>query len=266
MSTSNSDFSANKSPEMLEREIEQKRANIDQIISALENKLSPGEIVDTALNFARGNGAQFLGNLGHSIKANPVPSLLTSIGLLWLITGQNRQPRLGAADMSFESASGPLGTVASSLAHKASDLKQQSAELKAKGERLVHKVGETLDSSRERLGNSATRVAEALKQQAQHARGSFDHLLHEQPLALGAVGIAVGALLGASLPLTRQEDRLLGATRDTLAHKAKALAEQGYEKAQGLAHEMLDKDRQETSAGSDAAPDSPSPLNQPPLP
>lgn len=243
MSTSNSDFSANKSPEMLEREIEQKRANIDQIINALENKLSPGEIVDTALSFARGNGAQFLGNLGHSIKANPVPSLLTSIGLLWLITGQNRQPRFDAAN--DDQGTGRLGSVAADLAHKASDLKQQSAELKAKGQHLVHKVGETLGSSRERLGTSASRMADTLKQQAQHARGSFDHLLHEQPLALGAVGIAVGALLGASLPRTRQEDRLLGATSDTLTRKAKALAEQGYEKAQGLAHEVLDKDRQE---------------------
>lgn len=255
MSTSNSEFSDDKSPEMLEREIEQKRANIDQIIHALENKLSPGEIVDTALGFARGNGAEFLGNLGHSIKANPVPSLLTSIGLLWLITGQNRQPRMAAANDDPGSSTDRLGSLTSGLAHKASDLKQQSAELKAKGQRLVHKVGETLGSSRERLGSSATRVADTLKQQAQHARGSFDHLLHEQPLALGAVGIAVGALLGASLPRTRQEDRLLGATSDSLTRKAKTLAEQGYEKAQGLAHEMLDKDRQNTSAGSmDAGP------------
>jgi hypothetical protein len=45
-------------------------------------------------------------------------------------------------------------------------------------------------------------------------------LIDEQPLILGALGIAVGAALGASLPRTRQEDRLMGEARDELLHRA----------------------------------------------
>ena len=38
--------------------------------------------------------------------------------------------------------------------------------------------------------------------------------MHEQPLLLGALGLAAGALIGALLPTTEAEDRLLGDARD----------------------------------------------------
>ncbi|MET1077695.1 MAG: DUF3618 domain-containing protein [Pseudomonas sp.] len=258
MSTSDTDFSSqsHKSPETLEREIEQKRSNINNIMSALENKLSPGEIVDTALSFARGNGGEFLGNLGHTIKANPVPTLLTSVGVLWLIAGQNRRSDPDSS-YSLSDTSERIGSLASDvssgLSQRAHDLKQQSAELKAKGQRVVHKVTDTLGSTRERLSDTASHAAQSIRHQAERARTGFDHLLHDQPLALGAVGIAVGALLGAALPRTSQEDRLLGATSDRLASKAKHLAEQGYEKAQGLVKNVMTGDGSTASATATSA-------------
>lgn len=263
MSMSDTDFSADKSPETLEREIEQKRANINNIIGALENKLSPGEIVDTALSFAKGNGGEFISNLGQTIKANPIPTLLTSVGLLWLIRGQNRRPSYdydtsrsslssglssasdrvsGLASSASNRVSGVASDVSNSLSSTASDLKHQGAQLKAKGEDLVHRVSDTIGSTRERLSDTAAHASETLRHQAERARNGYDHLLHEQPLVLGAVGIAVGALIGAALPSTKQEDRLLGSTSDKLSQKAKALAEQGYEKAQGLVKNVLDTD------------------------
>ena len=83
---------AQKDPAELEREIDQKRAEIGDIVHALENKLSPGELIDTALSYVKGGGGEFFTNLSNTAKANPVPTVLTSIGLLWLMAGQNRQP------------------------------------------------------------------------------------------------------------------------------------------------------------------------------
>ncbi|MES2818214.1 MAG: DUF3618 domain-containing protein [Pseudomonadota bacterium] len=267
MSTSTSDFSSDKSPETLEREIEQKRANINNIVNALENKLSPGEIVDTALNFARGNGGEFFGNLGKTIKANPVPTLLTSVGLLWMIAGQNRRiepagasSTRGSMGSGLSSASSKLGSMASDVSsgfsQKTHELKQQGADLKAKGENLVHKVSDTLGSTRERLSGSASHAAQSLRHQADRARDGYEHLLQEQPLVLGAVGIAVGALLGATLPRTHQEDRLLGSTSDALTRKAKALAEQGYAKAEGMVKEVMSEGTSSTSSSTPYTPGS----------
>ncbi len=50
MSTGNQiNVEAQKDPAELEREIDQKRADIGNIVHALESKLSPGELIDTPL-------------------------------------------------------------------------------------------------------------------------------------------------------------------------------------------------------------------------
>lgn len=38
------------------------------------------------------NGSTFFTNLGTSVRNNPVPAVLTSVGLLWLMISQNRPP------------------------------------------------------------------------------------------------------------------------------------------------------------------------------
>ena len=53
----------------------------------------------------------------------------------------------------------------------------------------------------------------------------------EQLLALGAMGIALGALLAATVPPTRREDELMGQKSDELTGKLKHKAREGYEMA-----------------------------------
>ena len=75
MSTRNQiDAEAQKDPDELEREIDQTRTEIGNIVHALENKLSPGELIDTALGYVKGGGGEFFGNLSNTVKANPVPT------------------------------------------------------------------------------------------------------------------------------------------------------------------------------------------------
>src|SRR5690606_19716507 len=101
MSTGNQiNAEAQKDPAVLEREIDQQRAEISDIVHALENKLSPGELIDTALGYVKGGSGEFFSNLSNTVKANPVPTVLTSIGLIWLMAGQNRQPRPHIASTS----------------------------------------------------------------------------------------------------------------------------------------------------------------------
>src|SRR3546814_12525543 len=103
MSTHNQvDVEAQKDPDTLEREIDQQRAEIGNIVHALESKLSPGQMIDTALGYAKGGGGEFLHNLTDTVKANPVPTLLTSVGLVWLMAGQNRR-----TDYSVRASTGP---------------------------------------------------------------------------------------------------------------------------------------------------------------
>ena len=88
----NSKPKSQKSPEAIEREIDAQRASIGNIVDALESKFTPGQVFDQALGMMQSNGTTFLTNLGTSVRNNPVPAVLTSVGLLWLMMSQNRPP------------------------------------------------------------------------------------------------------------------------------------------------------------------------------
>ena len=52
------------------------------------------------------------------------------------------------------------------------------------------------------------------------AREQYDYYLEENPLAVGAVALALGAAVGFAIPSTRYEDQLLGETRARLVDQA----------------------------------------------
>ena len=79
-----------RSPEELQADIERHRDNIDYTLSALERKLSPGELLDEGLRYVKSGPGELLANLGRAAKENPVPMALTGIGLAWLMLGQGR--------------------------------------------------------------------------------------------------------------------------------------------------------------------------------
>lgn len=239
MSTGNQiNVEAQKDPAELEREIDQKRADIGNIVHALESKLSPGELIDTALGYVKGGGGEFFSNLSNTVKANPVPTVLTSIGLIWLMAGQNRQPPAHTG-----SSSGP--SLTDQLSSKASGLKRQSSDLRDKTSQMGHDMSASLADARHRVSDTSRHTADRLRQQTERARGGFNHLLNEQPLALGAMGIALGALLAASVPPTRREDELLGQASDSMTDNLRHKAEEGYHKASDRGHEVVGKVKSE---------------------
>ena len=64
-------------------------------------------------------------------------------------------------------------------------------------------------------------VSNTAREQWERARGGVEYLVNEQPLALGAIGLAIGAILGAAAPRTRMEEQTIGQASRNLAEKAK---------------------------------------------
>lgn len=249
MSTGNQiNAEAQKDPAELEREIDQQRAEISNIVHALENKLSPGELIDTALGYVKGGSGEFFNNLSNTVKANPVPTVLTSIGLIWLMAGQNRQPQPHISSSS-SFASGSTGpSVKDRLTDKVSGLKQQGAEVRDKTSQMGHEVSASIADARSRVSDSSRHAADTLRHQADRARGGFNQLLTEQPLALGAIGIALGALLAASVPPTRREDELLGQASDKMTDNLRHKAQEGYQKASAVGQDAAGQIKQEVES------------------
>ncbi|MHB1371945.1 MAG: DUF3618 domain-containing protein, partial [Pseudomonadaceae bacterium] len=99
----------------------------------------------------------------------------------------------------------------------------------------------SLGDARSRVGESGRQAADSLKHTAERARGGFSQLLDEQPLAVGAMGIALGALLAATMPPTRREDELMGETSDRLTGKLRDKARAGYAQASEKGREVADE-------------------------
>lgn len=66
---------------------------------------------------------------------------------------------------------------------------------------------------------------ERVRRAASRARSGWDHMVHDNPMVLGLVALAAGALLGASLPPTELENQYLGETRDKVLESARSMAE-----------------------------------------
>ncbi|GHA36023.1 nutrient deprivation-induced protein [Devosia pacifica] len=72
--------------ENLEREVDAQRSRIETRLDALQDRLSPGQFIDEALRYTRsGAGADYVNNLGRSVKNNPLPVALVGVGLAWLM-------------------------------------------------------------------------------------------------------------------------------------------------------------------------------------
>lgn len=227
---------SHKDPAQLEREVDQSRAHMSETLSALEEKLSPAHLVDQVLTYARQNSGEFSQNLVDTVKRNPVPTLLTAVGLGWLIYGQ-QHPR--AATPSYGSRyEGTHTTTTAGSAH---------TSLSERGKHLQDDVGKSaagiktrMDQSADNLKHQAQHAKESLRHQSERAKAGFTEMLEHQPLALGALGIALGALIGGALPPSRQEDKLMGKARDSVAEKTKTTAQDMYNKTRDLGREVTE--------------------------
>ncbi len=232
----------------LQQDISQTRSHLDKTLDAIEERLAPRQLIDDGIDYLRHNGArEYVTNLGRAAKNDPLPLALVGVGLAWLMLSDGRHRSdtsqaytLGSA---VEGESGSLGDKMASARGKVSDLGHQ---VSASTRGAVQRLSDTAASAKQH----AQRVGEVTQHGRERVRGAYDYLIHEQPLALGAIGLAVGVLLAASAPRTRQEDELLGSASDRLKGEAKAAGREQLDKVKVAAASAIDTADDELSASS----------------
>ena len=74
-----------RSPDEIEADLDHTRARMEADLAALQDRLSPGYLMDEALRYVRtGAVAEYFRNLGEAAKRNPMPLALVGTGLAWL--------------------------------------------------------------------------------------------------------------------------------------------------------------------------------------
>lgn len=278
-----------KSAAEVEREVEQSRARVGRTLDEIQDRLSPGRLVDQAVTYLRdGGGGEFARNLGQSVRQNPMPVALVALGVAWMMmSGRRTDDRNGygrsidwdedlvgdepEASPLYPPAYDPLqggsgwspsrdadeddgGASSFDRARDAADrARDVTRRAKGKADDLVGQAGEAVSDAAEgaRVGAGALRgkaresMASArdgvrgagarARRYGRRARHGILEGFYQQPLALGAIGVALGAAIGAALPPTETEDELMGDTRDRLKRDAEEAGREQLAKARATA-------------------------------
>ncbi|SOD94838.1 DUF3618 domain-containing protein [Caenispirillum bisanense] len=249
-----------RTPDEIERDIDDTRAELDATLDALQERLNPQAAMDQAISYARQNGGLFGRNLMEQVRDNPLPALLAGIGLTWLMTARDSGPSAARIGQGF-------GTLRSGLAggdghaegeshHDSSPgmrdrLHDASAGAKDRMHGARDSAGARMGAARDSIGSAAsgmTARAGELYDRAGTGLRSAGGYARENPLMLGMAAAAFGVLAATMLPRTRTEEeayeplreRVRGAARDA-GHRAVDQAEEQVHRATGKAEEKADQ-------------------------
>ena len=244
--------------DQIEADIARSREDIDSTLNELQSRFTPGQLMDQGLHYLRhSGGSEFISNFGATVKYNPVPVALAGIGIAWLMASGHRSPPPAGSDYASTGAGSSLGNLgerSQDALHRASDA---ASSLKTRLSDTAHASRDKLSSATSSARESAARISQGVSSAAHRARDGYQSMLHDQPLLLGAIGLALGAAFAAALPRTRTEDRLMGDASDRLSEEAKRAGEEQLQKAERIASSAADAAREEarrTSSSGGATP------------
>jgi ElaB/YqjD/DUF883 family membrane-anchored ribosome-binding protein len=177
----------------------------------------------------------FIHDLGDAMRRNPVSTALIGMGVLWLFAGSS-----GARASKLARSAGldRVPDVASDLVesgrarmHDVQDrISDSLTDVGAKAASVASVVRENSSAALERASDLGRQIPETGAELFGVAKSRMTDLFEEQPLLLGAIGLAIGAGIAASLPSTSVEADLFGETSDELKAQARGLVDHASER------------------------------------
>jgi hypothetical protein len=78
--------------EALEKDVAAERQRVEAAVDAIQQRLTPGQLVDEILTYSQHAGTGLAANLSKAVAANPIPAALIGVGLIWLMLAQKPVP------------------------------------------------------------------------------------------------------------------------------------------------------------------------------
>jgi hypothetical protein len=208
-----------RSPEEIEREIEETRLAVDRTVEALKDKMSPQHL---AQEFARAtqDRASRVGNMvATQAKRHPVALALAGAGLAFLLYQlRSKQSNERTHDL-----------------HATLD-----DYLPVQGVRAPLRDD---DIPRGRVSGAV----QTAKQYEKRMENTVVRALQDEPLIIGALALALGAAVGAALPSTPAERRYLGRVRERAVNGVRDAAQRGVDEVKGAVHDAKEAIRVRTA-------------------
>ena len=254
-------------------EIAETRGEMSETIEAIQERLTPSNIVANAKESVRNVTTEKVKQMANTaenaadrvmhnsfmdtVRENPVPAAMIGIGAAWLLmkgrsdsqndyyyddagyrtaydrmgtrgrydwrtrTGGAGVPRYSSMDTEdyTDDAGGGVADVASNAASRAGDMASNMAS----------RASEYVDDA-----------GYAVRRTTRRAQSSFDRVLRENPLALGAAATLIGAAIGMTIPATEAENEWMGEARDNVVERARGMASEAAERVQNAAEQVKD--------------------------
>jgi uncharacterized protein YjbJ (UPF0337 family) len=90
-----------------------------------------------------------------------------------------------------------------------------------------------------RTRQAAGRAQQQVGYYTRQATSQLQYWMDRNPLAVGAVAMAVGVAVGLALPETRREQELMGDARDRVVDNARSVANRAVDRATEAAHNIV---------------------------
>jgi hypothetical protein len=200
-------------------------------------------------------GSDFVRDLSDAARKNPISAALIGMGVLWLFTGGRTAERVGdlvrgagfdripdAAGNALDAARSTLRSggeaIGSGISSLGSGVSSATETLMDAGSAGLNRVARAGSEAADTAYGYAQNIPDAGGALFGTVRGNLSELFRAQPLALGAIGLAIGAGIAAALPATDLEAKYLGEASDDFKEQAADFASDQVSRATTIAEEV----------------------------
>ena len=251
---------SDKSPQEIEREIEETRNRMSQNIDELGDRLSPENLKHEAKSAIKNAAQDAVSNVGEQarrtgyrlvdvIRENPLPVIAVGAGVTWLLTQRSSSDMSGkrmaryaytGADRRQGEGSGSGSGIKGRLGGAVTDVKDKVSGA-ASG--IADRASELASGTQERMGD----IGFQARRQTERVKTNLQQAAEENPLPVAIGAAIIGLALGLLLPGTERENELMGSTRDQLVDRAEKTAERVKDAATEAGREVKEAVRTEIS-------------------
>ena len=233
--------------EVLESDIAATRDEMTDTVQTIGERLEPANVIQDAKETVReatlgrvehmtSNAMETATDAGSGIidtmRRNPIPTAMAAIGIGWLLMNRSDgrgSYRSGAGwDGSWRDGEryGYAGYPSGGRDRRMTDRAGETID------QVGRKAGQVADDVRSTVGSTVGQLPDQVGSTAREVGWNAERLVQENPLALGAAAIAVGAAIGMALPETDVERNMLGGPAGSAIDKVQEAASDAVEQLQ----------------------------------
>jgi ElaB/YqjD/DUF883 family membrane-anchored ribosome-binding protein len=186
----------------------------------------------------------------ETIKRNPIPAAMAGAGLAMLWANRTSGHNGHTGDRRYGAYYGTTSSYGQqSYGQQSYGQQPYGQHGEGMGDRVgdaASKVGDTVGQVGENVSRTMGDVGENVGQGIGQVGMSLDRFMQASPLAMGAIALGAGALIGAVLPETAQEREMLSDAGRQVGNVVRDTVDQATTKAE----EAMDRAEEKVTSGS----------------